>query len=249
MQMSSTITAANRARPLSDVRARQLRDILARRARIRGAVAVARLVAGFPLCFLAPLFLGSVFWLISAQFLGWHPWWWFFAGFSLLTIPLLFRMELRTGGDYLGDVARHGGPEVPGGEFLAGAGWAIGGGMGMVAGNAVAAPRTAAAGFVEFFLIGPRMMVRGARHLRHAGQFKKVSMDRVVTLIWQLLVHEQGVLLVSLATLREDRADVAGALAWLAFYDWIGVGEKGAKAFLFGESRKYLTARLGELSG
>lgn len=246
MSMAAT---TRRELALIEARARQLRDILARRAKVRCAVALARLAAGFPLCFVGPLVLGTLFWFISGQLIGWNPWWWFVGGLSVLMIPLLFRMEFRTGGDYLGSVSRDPGPQLPGGEFLTGTGWMIAGMPGMIAANAAAAPRTASAGLVEVFLLGPRMMVSGARHLRNARRLRAASLDRAVAILWQLVVHEQGVPLERLPVSRDERAEVAGALAWLAFYDWIGIGEKGAKAILFGDSRKHLAARLGELSG
>ncbi|MBK8269715.1 MAG: hypothetical protein IPK83_16045 [Planctomycetes bacterium] len=51
---------------------------LSRRASLRKWRAVAGIVMGVPLCFVAPFLLGTLFWFSCGMLFGWHSWIWFF---------------------------------------------------------------------------------------------------------------------------------------------------------------------------
>src|SRR4051812_27796175 len=62
---------------------------------------------GLPLAFVAPLILGTMFWLACNILVRWYPWSYFFWGtalIALIALPALFLTELRTSGNYLASV-------------------------------------------------------------------------------------------------------------------------------------------------
>lgn len=216
---------------------------LNRRAGFRRTFALLRILAGIPLCFVAAIVFGSMFWFASGRALGhWYPWAYWVLGLALLTIPLLFRMELRTGGDYLGDVARSGSAI----DAKPGLATAVGmvspvGGLGIVAFYAATNPRAATAGFVELFLTGPRMVVNGSRHLRLAGKVPRIDMHAATRVLEKLMAHDTGLTSKELAGTCESRDQLQETLIWLAFYGWIGVSKKQDRVYIYSESRRFLS--------
>ncbi len=216
-----------------------------RRAAVRSCLAVAGMIAGAPLCFVAALILGTLFWISIGRLLHFaYPWSYWFWGTALLTIPLLFRTEIRTNGDYLGAVARdmdhdqrtsshaiHAAAVMPA-AFL-----------GAVAYHAAANPRAATAGFVELFITGPRWVLAGARHLRLVNRIPKVKLEQTASVIRTLLDHDRGLEPKDLLGDFESRDELQESLIWLAFYGWIGVSKSGDRVYIYSESRRFLTAQ------
>ena len=213
---------------------------LSRRVQFRRIRALTGILVGLPLCFLAPLMLGSLFWFSSGMLFGWHPWTWFVFGSAVILIPLLIHLEVRTAGNFLGEAARDFATDkaMDGRAMI---GLAMGGFGGAALARAAANPRAATSGIVEFFLIGPRMLVPGFRHLRGAARMKGIDRARAAEVVTRLRSSSSGVAIKSLLSAGEAPESLGRTLHWLAFYDWIGIGEKGEKVFLFSESR----ARLG----
>ncbi|RIK68872.1 MAG: hypothetical protein DCC65_01710 [Planctomycetota bacterium] len=207
------------------------------------AIAWARIAFGVPLCFVPALVLGTMFWFAGSNLFGhWGDWTWYFWITAIVTIPLLFRLEVRTNGDYLGNVARDPGPSVPGGEMLAVAAHL---GLGTLAGvgaTTLANPRMAASGVTEIFLAGPRMVLNGKRHFDQLRVLKNVRLDRVSQLLSQLMASSQAKSLGELCHKGESRVDLIPVLCWLKLYGWIGVSGHSDKVILFSESRDKLKA-------
>lgn len=212
---------------------------LSRRVQLRRIRALLGMLLGLPLCFIAPLTLGSVFWLSSGMLFGWYPWSWFFFGSAAILIPLLFHLEVRTAGSFLSEAARDFSTSSET-DSRAAVGLAIGGLTGSALIRAAANPRAATSGFVEFFLFGPRMILSGFRHLREAARMKGVDQVRAAEVVSRLLTSSSGVAIKSLLSAGEVPESLGRTLHWLAFYDWIGIGEKGDRVFLFTESRATL---------
>lgn len=211
------------------------------RASLMLAIAWARIAFGAPLCFVPALVLGTMFWFAGSTFLDtWGAWSWYFLLAAVVTIPLLFKLELRTNGDYLGDVARNLGPSVSGGELLSLAAHL---GMGTLAGlgaTTLANPRMAASGITEIFLAGPRMILNGKRHFDYLRVLKNVSLERTSLLLSQLMAATQAKSVAELCRKGESRVDLIPVLCWLKLHEWIGVSEHSDKVILFSESRDKL---------
>lgn len=214
---------------------------LVQRATLSRWKAIAGVVFGLPFSLLGPLVLGSMFWIATGfLFDRWYPWWWYFVGFSVLTLPLLFHLELKTGGDYMGSVAREPGLQAEGGDTLTIAAHMRFGALAGVAVSAAMNPRMTSAGLTEFFLFGPRLVVGGRRTLRLSRQLAAVDIQRAAELVARLLSVTQGVAHTELLTGGEKKTDLVPVLCWLAVNGWIGVSEKNDRAFLFSESREKL---------
>ncbi|MFQ5502965.1 MAG: hypothetical protein ACE5EQ_11810 [Phycisphaerae bacterium] len=220
---------------------------LMRRVQLRRLNAVAGILFGFPFIFVAPLILGSIFWFVTGSLTDqWYHWNWFFLGLSIITAPLLFRLEMQTGGDYLGKAMKDAKPLVERSDEMVAAAYI---GIGLVGGLAVAMltrPRASSAGFVELFLFGPRIVLGGLRHLRQAGRLPNIDKRKASRVITVLLSRSQGVGAEELQAVDESHHDLLLILIWLAFYGWIGVTEDQKRVFLYSESRDILVSRMGE---
>lgn len=191
---------------------------------------------GVPLCFVAPFLLGTLFWFSCGMLFGWHSWIWFFLGMAALTIPLLIHLEWRTGGNFLGEAGR---------DFAKDSAWDGLAMLGLPFGSpalaiAAANPRAATAGFMELFLIGPRLLVPGVRHLALAARLRMVDTVRAARVMEKLLTASSAMVMKSLLEAWEQPQVLGFTIYWLAFYDWIGIGEKGQRIILFSESREAL---------
>lgn len=214
---------------------------LLRRATLARVKALSSVLAGIPLCLLGPLVLGSMFWVSSGiLFALWYPWMWFFGGATAITLPLLFRLELRTSGDFLGDVAKAAGPGIPGADLLI-----IGAHLryGAIAGGltaTVTSPRLASAGFIEFFLVGPRLVVGGYRFLKQVRKLGRVDIQRIADIVFRLMSRTEGMPIAEMTLKDASRADLVPAFAWLVIHGWIGVSEDNERVYLYSESRRKL---------
>lgn len=217
---------------------------LNRRADTRKLLAVTGIVAGLPLCFVAAVMLGSIFWFsFGLMFNVGYPWHIWVLGTALITIPLLFRMEIKTKGDFLGGVMRDvdtdfrtSSPAVHAAALMPAAF------LGVVAYHAAANPRASTAGFVEVFITGPRWVLNGLRHLRRVGKIPHVDPQHAASVVQRLLNHDSGLTANDLSAICESRDQLQETLIWLAFYGWIGVSTKNDRVYIYSESRRFLDA-------
>ncbi|MBK8269716.1 MAG: hypothetical protein IPK83_16050 [Planctomycetes bacterium] len=101
---------------------------------------------------------------------------------AALTIPLLIHLEWRTGGNFLGEAGR---------DFAKDSAWDGLAMLGLPFGSpalaiAAANPRAATAGFMELFLIGPRLLVPGVRHLALAARLRMVDTVRAARVMEEI---------------------------------------------------------------
>lgn len=211
---------------------------LRRREGLRKVRAYSSLAFGAPLTFISPLVLGTIFWVVCGLlFESWYPWTWFFLALAALTLPLLFRLEIKSSGDYLGETMKDVGPPMPGsGELTMKAHVGIGplAGLGF---SMATNPRASSAGFVEIFLTGPRMILGGIRHLRQARSFGAAEQVLACRIIARLLSRDSGLRLEELPKDGVGSDQLLTVLKWLAFYDWVGISEAKDRVFLFSESK------------
>lgn len=193
------------------------------------------LLLGVPCCLVGPLFLGSLFWFVYGTLVDWVPWSWFFWGAVLVVLPLLFRAEIQTGGDFLGNVARDITP-----NNAANAAMLVGGELGMLYAFVIA-PRQSSAGIVELLLFGPRLVVDAVRQIRTKLKTRGADLDRAAGVVAALLRQDQGVATVSLLRPGEQTEALLPTLGYLVFHDWVGVGDGGNRVWLLSDARRALS--------
>lgn len=221
---------------------------LIRRERLRRLKTFTMIAIGLPLSLLAPLFLATTFWLVLrsgrdlipfAARVGWLD---LFVILTVVTIPLLYRLILRSGGDYLSDVLRETGPTASPGRGLALMPAVGTGGSAVVVGGLLINPRASSAAIVEFFLIGPKLVVGGWRQARLARSLKSVDRGRAARVVAALLSRDRGVDTQRILEEGEIVGDLVPALAYLTHHQWIGAGERWLHIWLDSEARSRLEA-------
>lgn len=237
----SEVTSARTAPKAADTaRIAAVEETLRRQIHSSNVKAIVAAIAGMPLCLLAPLVLGTTLWMAVLFGLGkWTPWWWWFGGVAVLGIPSLFRLELRTRGEYLQGAladADHSAEAMP--PLLS---------IGATNAYAIHAistvmmqPSVAAAGFVEFFLSGPRLVLYALRRRRDRSAEKDVDIRRAAEVVALMLTRVGGLEPVALLRPGERMPKLVPILQWLAANALIGVTETGSTVYLFTEARKRL---------
>lgn len=215
---------------------RQVAEKLVRRERTHGLKIMAMLTFGGPLSFLGPLAIATMFWMPLRRGFGFlnfaHGVTWLdlFVGLSMIMIPLLYYMEMRTEGTYRADLDGAMGPRggvlifAPVGVFMVN-------------------PRIASSVFVEFFLFGPRLILSG---LRQRGLSRSVRLDdrqKAAAILDRLLNRDEGINTHRLLSEGESFDHLHQSLAYLFYHKWIGVGEKWQRIWLLTESRRVLTSK------
>ena len=138
-----------------------LEPLLRRRHRTLVTLSRLRLLFGLPLSLLGPAVVATMFWLATCFLASYHPWLWFFLAATLVMLPLLFRLEMRTAGGYLNDHLADA-ADADGNELMSRATLAD-----IVSVSVVGdTTRNTLPLVVDLFLIGPRMTLRGRRDLR-----------------------------------------------------------------------------------
>jgi hypothetical protein len=214
-------------------------DDLRRRDQMVQFNSIALIVIAIPLMFIGPLLLATVFWFATAQLYAYFPWTWFFLGLCVVMIPAMLAGEARQRGGYFAganlDTINEGlasGTPSP---------------YAMAAFNDVGAlvafaanPRAVASGFVEIFLVGPRLLLDGLTMRRRAKQVADVSRERAAVAVMQLAAFDQGVSTKSLLK-HEVPGQLTRVLCLLVFHEWIGVSKTGDRVWLSTDARNRLS--------
>ncbi len=223
---------------------RQFEALLAAREQLLWVKIAAKLLAGIPLTLIPPAILATIFVVAGGGILGVYlPWAWLFAALTVVVVPLLLRTEIRMGERYLSDAVAGSDPAItlttrlP---FYAGLG-------GLALGPALANPRGFAAGVVEIFLIGPRLLVGALRQWRFRRRLDRIDGARAAELLATLPARNEGLPLAAVPRPGEQLNDLLPLLAWLAFHGWIGMGEKIDRVYLYSESRAALERAVGRV--
>jgi hypothetical protein len=183
----------------------------------------------------APLLIVLV---VEAMCWGWRarhcPWFWYFLGAALVTLPFLYRLELGAQGGLLRDLAgRFSNASFPKDEppsFKH---------VGAV-GEALSRERTPVTGAIEFFLLGPRLVVDALRKLRLRDLSKDADHERIVNVLSSLNQLEGGAATDRVLEPNEPPQQFSKVLAYLLFFDWIGIAGDGSKVWILTESRREL---------
>lgn len=214
------------------------------RAELRRRTEAMQIVLGVPLCFVGPVVIGTMLWAAGSMLIHtWLPWWLIVSGLSLVMIPPLFRMERKTGGNYLSESMREISVRYPDARVLFSAeylGVSAAAGLGLA--TVIMNPGTVSAMFVEVFLAGPRMVLRGRSNRRIATALERVNRARTAEVVSKMLSRVGGMPPGELLKDGETMSDVLPSVTWLSFYGWIGVTAKVDRVFLFTESREALRA-------
>lgn len=208
------------------------------RERLQRLKAATMIAFGIPISFLGPIVLATMFWfvLISFQFGSNIQWFNLFIVLTAVVVPLLYRLELRTGGDYLTTVLRE--SDVHGMH-----GFAIAPGFTPEIGafsNALANPRAMSSVFVEFFLFGPRMAIGGFRQAKVARRVRLADPKRAALVITLLIRRNDGIQTADVIEEGESMADVLPIIVYLTFHQWVGVGKEWQRVWLDSKSRRLL---------
>jgi len=199
------------------------------------------IAAGTPLSFLGPLFLTVI---VSFTCRRWFPiegsdyqvsFKLFFLGVSSVVLPLLYHLEWRTKGNFRTDLSNV--ANVPAGTVTS---LYVAGGGGIAAGVIAANSRSIASVFVEVFLGGPRLVLGGLCKQRMAKRLVSARTEKTERVIKELLQREKGFESTTLLRGAEKMEDLMPTLAYLLYYDWIGVGQDWKKVWLLSESRRVL---------
>lgn len=195
----------------------------------------AMFLCGIPLSLVGPLVLGTIFWMALRLWGFGFDWSLCFWAAAVVVIPLLYRLEARTGGSFLSQAAEDMSPTGP----LPPIAMLNFGGVGML-GAALANPRASAAGLTDVFLFGPRMVVSAWRQVRVRRLSAGLDLGRAAAAIQALAAVNAGIPTDQLLATGESQQALSRVLAFLVFFDWIGIAHDGAKVWLLTQARKSL---------
>ena len=192
------------------------------------------ILLGLPVSLLGPAVVATLFWLACLPWGYWFPWTTFFGWAALIMLPGLYLLEIRTAGNYLServtDIAPL--PPVARGIFTLGE-------VGAIAALATN-PRTTSVLFTEVFLFGPRLVVGAIQQLRLRRYARGADLHRAAAVLGTLRELHDGIPAEDLIGENESARALAPTLAYLAFYEWIGVGNRGTRVWLLTEARRIL---------
>jgi hypothetical protein len=189
---------------------------------------------GGVVCLIGPAIFGTFYWL--RQFRGGgvriaetHTW----IGAVSLTaawfLPVLFFIEWVTRGkllentlDTAGDMGFSYGNRMVGGGYFAGR--AMTGAM-----------------LIEICLWGPRMVIGGAKRLFSRTQHASADRNLAAKMLHAMLLRGEGLPTAQLYPLANGRDDAfSDALAYLLFFDLIGIAKAGDRAWITSEGKRAL---------
>ena len=107
-------------------------------------------------------------------------------------------------------------------------------------GLALARQRPPMTGLLEFFLIGPQLVVSAMRKLRIRRLSEKASVDRIIRVCEILLKLQGGAATEKLLEAKETPEQLSEVLAYLLFFEWIGVANDGTRVWILTEAKKVL---------
>ncbi len=211
-----------------------LQALLQRRERLFRVKVAAMLAFGLPLSLLGAALLATMFWFAAWRgFEFWLPWWQYFAVLAVITVPLLYRLELQTAGRYLSQTITE-----PAHDFGRGAMSIPHAGGWLALASITANSAQLAGGLVEIFLFGPRMVVGALRQLRFLSQLGPIERSRAAQVVAALFRHDGGLEIAKLYSGGGTVGELVPILAWLIVHRWIGVREAGDRAWLLSEARE-----------
>lgn len=204
---------------------------------------VATMIAlGVPLSFLGPFLLATILWILGlwASALFHLPslslrWWWLFLPLAIIMVALFYYLELRSDRRYSKEfAAREPAKRPPGSPPAPDQARAVG-----TTGAPAAEPPSASAGFFGAFLAGSRMVVSACRQISGARRLR-ADRDRAALIVRQLIAQTSGVDTPRLLFEGEKPDDIQPELAYLMFHQWIDIGKKQNRVWLYSTAREVL---------
>jgi len=192
------------------------------------------ILLGLPASLLGPVVVATLYWLAAMPWGYSFDWMTVFGWTALVMLPALYILEIRTKGNYLSERVDEMTPLPPiaRGIFTLGE-------FGAIAALATN-PRTTSTLFTEVFLFGPRLVVDAIRQLRLRMYARGADVKRAASILATLTELHDGIPTEDLLRANESARTLAPTLAYLAFHDWIGVGNSGGKVWLLSDARRVL---------
>lgn len=208
--------------------------LLRRRGTLFGLKTLFMVLLGLPASLLGPFVVATLFWMACLPWGYWLPWGESFAGAAAVLLPALYLLEIRTSGNFLSERVEDLTPLPP----IARGIFTIGqfGAIAALATN----PRATSTLATEIFLFGPRLVVEAVRQLRLRRYARGADLKRAASILSTLSQLHDGIPTEDLLRRNESPQTLAPALTYLAFHDWIGVGNRGAKVWLLTEARRVI---------
>ena len=208
--------------------------LLRRRGTLFYLKTVTMFLLGLPASLLGPAVVATLAWLACLPWGSLYPWLTFFGWAALVMLPALYLLEMRTAGNFLAERVTDIAPLPPVARRV----YTLGevGAIAALATN----PRTTSTLFTEVFLFGPRLVTGAIRQLRLRRYARGADLRRAANVLSTLRELTDGLPADDLLCETESPRALAPTLAYLAFYEWIGVGNRGTKVWLLTEARRVL---------
>jgi len=216
-------TATNRL-ATSEIEAR-----LRHREHMKRAGAAVLLAIGLPALCLGPFIVACIYWLLVALWGFYVPWLWMLLGTFAVLVPLLFWTEWRTRGSFYTTsvLATYGNrsdlpPPVTGFSDV----------DGLI--RFVRHPRDPYVGLIELFLWGPRQILEAITTIHDSGCVAAADRNCAAEILRMLVLTDHADVK-ALASGRQS--EVGMAIAYLVYYDWIGISADRTKVWIETASR------------
>jgi hypothetical protein len=191
----------------------------------------AQLLFGLPALLFGPITLSSIYWVTGLLWGMYVPWTWVFLASLIVLVPLLFWTERRSGGDYYAVAVRSTHGSSDGLRFPM---------TGLLDVDLILSyrrnPRDVGIGLVELFLWGPRQILEAKRTFWGMAHLSMVSRSRAAEMLLTIERCDH----VDLTTLCGNDVDSGNVIAYLVWYDWIGISADTHRAWLESDSREVL---------
>ena len=185
------------------------------------------LVGGLAWLVVAIAFIASIAWIMQfgrrgRALMPAGSWSWYYMMTALIAGPLLFFLEYVTRGSFLSDAA----DEYK--DYGAVSRHMMGRGMAFVI-------------FIEMGLWGPRSVLSAFRKFSGSRSMAGADRDAAAMIIANLLRGGDG-LPIGAALAGVQGSASSDALAYLAYYDWIGISKSGDRVWVLSDAKRALNA-------
>jgi energy-coupling factor transporter transmembrane protein EcfT len=205
--------------------------LLRREAAKRWTVAVL-LAVGLPALLFGPVILSSIYWFLAVVWGIYFSWSWAFLGSLVVLVPLLFWTEWKSGGSYYASAVLSSYGKSDDSATLAT-------GFSDVDAlvNFAEHPRDPMIGLVELFLWGPRQVLEAFATLRDTRQVAGADRHRAAEILTSLQLRDHADLR---SLVSSGQAQTGMAVAYLIYYDWVGISADKSRIWIESASRQIL---------
>jgi len=193
-----------------------------------------QVMLGLAISMAAPVALFTFIWVLAHLWGKDLPWGWGILAATVVTWPFLFRFEVLAQGGLGKDLSEQFAKAEA--EAKTPVSFAHLGALGV----ALARQRPPMTGLLEFFLIGPQLVVSAMRKLRIRRLSEKAGIERIISVCDILCRLQGGAVTEKLLEPPETPGQLSEVLAYLLFFEWVGVATDGTKVWLLTEAKKVL---------